>query len=169
MRFNLYTPQGDSAPRHWDVVKVPVMENKEVIGVHMIARDITEKMQAQEEILEKNKDLQQFTYVVSHNLRSPLANALGLVEMLDRSSSDFESTLTHLETSLRQLDQVVHDINTILSIRDKEVQTEAVPLIEVFQQVIENLQEALSSCGGTVRMAISKGIREQGISIQHIF
>ncbi|MCC9168401.1 PAS domain-containing sensor histidine kinase [Pontibacter harenae] len=167
VRFDLYTPQGNSAPRHWDVVKIPVSENEKVVGVHMIARDITEKMQAQEEILEKNKDLQQFTYVVSHNLRSPLTNALGLVEVLeisDPGSSDFESTLTHLGTSLRQLDQVVRDINTILSIRDKQdlVQNESVPLAQVVHQAVQNFQEALHDSGGTARVAIPEGIQVLG-------
>ncbi|AHM58781.1 multi-sensor signal transduction histidine kinase [Flammeovirgaceae bacterium 311] len=164
VRFDLYTTLGDSALRHLDVVKVPVMENTRVVGVHMIARDTTEKMQAQEEILEKNKDLQQFTYIVSHNLRSPLTNALALVdllEILEPGSFDFGDTLTHLRTSLGQLDQVVQDMNTILSIRDKEsfVQTEPVPLVEVVQQVIQDFQDMLTACGGTVRVSIPEGFQ----------
>ena len=167
VRFDLYTTQGESALRHWDVVKVPVKENERVVGVHMISRDTTEKMQAQEEILEKNKDLQQFTYIVSHNLRSPLTNALGLVDLLkilEPGSSDFEATLAHLGTSLGQLDGVVQDMNTILSIRDKEslVQTESVPLVEVVQQAIQNFQEALNDCGGTVRVSIPEGLEVLG-------
>ena len=167
VRFDLYTTKGDSALRHWDVVKVPVMENKRVVGVHMIARDTTEKVQAQEEILEKNKDLQQFTYIVSHNLRSPLTNAIGLVsllEILEPGSSDFKATLTHLGSSLGQLDQVVQDMNTILSIRDKEslAQTESVPLVEVVQQVIQNFQEPLIDCGGTVRVSIPEDVQVLG-------
>lgn len=164
VRFDLFTTQGNSAPRNWDVVKVPVRDNDKVVGVHMIARDITEKMQAQEEILEQNKDLQQFAYIVSHNLRSPLANALGLVQLLEvlkPGTPDFKSTLTYLGTSLGQLDQVVKDINTILSIRDKEklVQSESFPLAEVVQQVLQNLQEPLSNSGGTVRVAIPEGFQ----------
>lgn len=159
VRFDLYTSQGDSEPRYWDVVKIPVVENEQVVGVHMVARDNTEKMQTQEEIVDKNNDLQQFTYVVSHNLRSPLTNALGLVNLLkvlEPGSSDFQSSLSHLETSLLQLDQVVRDINTILSIRDKEglAQTESVSLATVVQQVVENFREALDACGGAVRVDI---------------
>lgn len=167
VRFDLYTTQGNSEPRHWDVIKVPVVENKKVVGVHMVARDNTEKVQNQKEILEKNKDLQQFTYVVSHNLRSPLTNALGLVDMLEvfkPGSSDFQSSLKHLETSLRQLDQVVRDMNTILSIREKEslVSTESVPLVMIVQQVVENFQGDLNDCGGTVRVSIPEDFLVKG-------
>ncbi|WP_029034565.1 PAS domain-containing sensor histidine kinase [Salinimicrobium terrae] len=161
VRFDLFTSQGNSEPRHWDVVKVPVVENKKVVGVHMVARDNTEKVRSREEILEKNKDLQQFTYVVSHNLRSPLTNALGLVdilEILEPDSLDFQSSLEHLGISLRQLDQVIKDMNTILSIRDKDglVQTEFVPLKGVVEQVVENFKKDLRDCGGTVQVAIPK-------------
>ena len=146
------------------MVKIPVVENKEVVGVHMVARDNTDKMQAQEEILEKNKDLQQFTYVVSHNLRSPLTNALGLVdllEVLEPGSTDFNSSLIHLRSSLLQFDQVVKDMNSILSIRDQEslVQSEFVSLVGVVQQVVENFQEAFNDCGGTVRVNIPDDFR----------
>ena len=169
VRFDLYTTHGESDIRYWDVVKVPVWEdnNKRVAGVHMIARDTTEKKHAREEILEKNKDLQQFTYIVSHNLRSPLSDALGLVDLLknlEPGTADFNDTLTHLGTSLEQLDHVVRDMNTILSIRDNEslVQTESIPLIEVVQQVIRNFQETLNDCGGTVRVSIPEGFKVRG-------
>jgi len=159
MRFDMYAAQGHSAPRHWDVVKVPLSENGVVVGVHMIARDITEKMLAQQEILTQNQDLQQFTYIVSHNLRAPLASALGLADLLgteEPGSPYFEETRTHLQASLHQLDLVLRDMNTILAIRDQQnlAEAEAVPLAEVVQQVVQNLQEVVDQCGGTVRVNI---------------
>lgn len=159
MRFDMYAAQGHSAPRHWDVVKVPLSENGVVVGVHMIARDITEKMLAQQEILTQNQDLQQFTYIVSHNLRAPLASALGLADLLgteEPGSPYFEETRTHLQASLHQLDLVLRDMNTILAIRDQQslAEAEAVPLAEVVQQVVQNLQEVVDQCGGTVRVDI---------------
>ncbi len=159
MRFDMYAAQGNSAPRHWDVVKVPLLENGVVVGVHMIARDITEKMLAQQEIVTQNQDLQQFTYIVSHNLRAPLASALGLADLLsteEPGSPYFEETRTHLQASLHQLDRVLRDMNTILAIRDQQhlAEAEAVPLAEMVQQVVQNLQEVVDQYGVTVRVDI---------------
>ncbi|MFD2788070.1 PAS domain-containing protein, partial [Hymenobacter rubripertinctus] len=159
VRFDMYAAQGKSAPRHWDVVKIPLWENGAVVGVHMVARDITEKMLAQQEIVTQNQDLQQFTYIVSHNLRAPLASALGLADLLgteEPGSTYFEETRTHLLASLHQLDQVLRDMNTILAIRDQQylAAAEAVPLAEVVQQVVQSLQEVVDQCGGTVRVDI---------------
>ncbi|HEX8326052.1 MAG TPA: PAS domain-containing protein [Hymenobacter sp.] len=57
VRFDLYASQGNSAPRHWDVVKVPLLEHGRVVGVHMLARDITEKVKSQEAMFTQNRDL----------------------------------------------------------------------------------------------------------------
>jgi len=167
VRFEMYASQGGSAPRHWDVVKVPLMEHGKVVGVHMVARDITEKTQSQDQILAQNKDLQQFTYIVSHNLRAPLANALGLVGLLGVEEADspaFEHARTHLQVSLEQLDQVLQDMNTILAIRDKQglAEPEDVPLAEIVLQVLQNLQDVVHECGGTVRVTIPDHFQVRG-------
>jgi PAS domain S-box-containing protein len=159
VRFDMPTSQGASETRHWDVVKVPLWEHGAVVGVHMIARDITEKTRYQEEIFAQNQDLQQFTYIVSHNLRSPLANALGLVELLGTEapgSPYFAQTHAHLQQNLRQLDEVLRDMNTILTIRDKQNldATDAVPLAEVVQQVVHSLADVVAQAGGTVEVQI---------------
>ena len=150
VRFDMYTTQGASTPRNWDVMKVPLVENGRVIGVHMIARDVTEKTKNQEDIFAQNQDLQQFTYIVSHNLRAPLANAIGLVDLLgeeEPGSVFFKQVQEHLQRNLQQLDLVLRDMNTILAIRDKHdlTEPEAVPLVEVVQQVVHHLQDVMEN------------------------
>lgn len=164
VRFDMYASQGNSAPRHWDVMKIPLEENGQVVGVHMVARDITEKVKSQEEIFVQNRDLQQFTYIVSHNLRAPLANALGLVELLgteEVGSPYFAQTHAHLLANLHQLDQVLRDMNHILAIRDQQglAAPEAVPLAEVVQQVVQSLQNLVTQVGGTIEVRIPEEFR----------
>jgi PAS domain S-box-containing protein len=163
VRFDMYTAQGKSAPRHWDVVKIPLQEHGQVVGVHMVARDISEKTRTQEELVAQNQDLQQFTYIVSHNLRAPLANALGLVDLLGQEAAgtpEFEQARTFLAHNLHQLDLVLRDMNTILTIRDRQDLTapERVELPEVVQQVVTSLQDVLDQCGGTVEVALPAGL-----------
>jgi PAS domain S-box-containing protein len=164
VRFDMFAAQGPSAPRHWDVVKVPLVENGQVVGVHMLARDITEKVRSQEEMFVQNRDLQQFTYIVSHNLRAPLANAMGLVELLGTEQAEspyFVQTHTHLKTSLYNLDQVLRDVNTILAIRDQRglEAPEQLVLAEVVHQVVQSLQEALDQVKGTFDVHIPPTFR----------
>jgi PAS domain S-box-containing protein len=112
-----------------------------------------------QELYRHNRDLQQFAYVISHNLRAPLADALGLAKMLtkvDKNSDVFTAALAHLQASMGQADTVLKDLNLVLSIRDKQdVQApEQVALAQVCQQAVLNLDEALQQCGGLVTLDV---------------
>ncbi|WP_426060560.1 PAS domain S-box protein [Hymenobacter sp. B1770] len=147
----------------WLEVKAfPSME-----GLSVYFSDVTDAVRSQEELYRQNQDLQQFTYIVSHNLRAPLANALGLVDLLgslDKSSPDYDEALHNLKASTQQLDAVLRDMNTILSIRDKQDvnEPEHVPLIDVVQQARLNLEEALVQCKAEVVINISADLRVLG-------
>jgi PAS domain S-box-containing protein len=137
-------------------------------------QDITERKAAEEkqqrmaqELFKQNADLQQFTYIVSHNLRAPLANARGYADLLPRIAKDageFDVSLRHLQASIQQLDETLTDINAILSIRDQREASrpEPVALAEVCTQVTQSLADALHSCGGTIACTIPEQLKAQG-------
>ena len=145
-------------------------------AVRMIGamQDITLRKQAErqqqllaEKLIGQNADLQQFTYIVSHNLRAPLANALGFSDLLarvDRQSAVFDASLQNLRTSLQLLDAVLTDVNDILSVRDEQAgyRPELVPLAAVCQQALLGLQEALQAAGGQLHPEIPADLRVAG-------
>ncbi|TGD79645.1 PAS domain-containing protein [Hymenobacter wooponensis] len=136
-------------------------------GLSVYFSDVTDKVKAHQELYHQNKDLQQFAYIVSHNFRAPLANMLGLVELLtslDKHQPQYDELLSHLRISTEQLDSVMRDMNTILTIRDKQevAMPEQVPLAEVIEQVLQNLQEMLQQCGAEVRLAVPPELRVRG-------
>jgi signal transduction histidine kinase len=154
----MFAAQGTSAPRHWDVVKVPLAENGCVVGVHMLARDITEKVKSQEEMFAQNRGLQQFTYIGSHNLRAP-GQRPGAGE--EAGSPYFAQTHAHLHANLHHLDQVLRDMNTILTIRDQQglEAPEPVGLAEVVHQVVQGLHASLDQASGTFVVCIPATFR----------
>ena len=120
-----------------------------------------------QDLYRHNRDLQQFTYVISHNLRAPLANALGLATMLtkmDKNSGVFATALTNLRQSMVQADDVLKDLNLVLSIRDKKdmLALEPLALKEVCEQAINNLDDALQECGGRVALDIKDKLMTRG-------
>lgn len=106
----------------------PVLnEYEEVTGVCITASNITarktteiEKEKITQDLIKRNKDLQQFNYIVSHNLRAPTANIMALTDMLKNfknlSKADKAFILDGLNTSSHQLDMVIRDLNQILQI-----------------------------------------------------
>ncbi|WP_375436165.1 PAS domain-containing protein [uncultured Hymenobacter sp.] len=141
-------------------------------GLSVYFSDITSRKEAEAsqekmtlDLYRHNQDLQQFTYIVSHNLRAPLANALGLVQLLRVENPEQVPLLTHLQTSLQQLDLILQDLNTILAVRDKQgvgEVAESVLLIDVLKQVVASLQEPLQQCGGEVVLAVPESLRVHG-------
>ncbi|MCW3077632.1 MAG: hypothetical protein JWO32_2241, partial [Bacteroidetes bacterium] len=90
------------------------------------AQDITERILAEIEkekmigdILQRSNNLEQFTYIISHNLRAPIANILGLANVLKGvvSDSDRSKIQEYLFIAVERLDETVKDLNKILQIR----------------------------------------------------
>ena len=87
----------------------------EIIGVSKIARDITERKRAENELRRANQDLEQFAYSASHDLQEPLrtikiysellADSLGtVVEGETAEYLDFlQSAATRMEILVRDL------------------------------------------------------------------
>ncbi len=72
------------------------------------------------ELVEYNQQLEQFAYISAHNLRAPVARILGLgqiIELTPKGSADETEILDKMVLTAKELDGVVHDLNTILEIR----------------------------------------------------
>ncbi len=75
------------------------------------------------ELQETNNELKQFSYVISHNLRAPLANLTGLLSLLETENIKDEDTLELIEavkTSTNNLNINVNDIIDILMIKSED-------------------------------------------------
>ena len=134
----------------------PVLNDKgEIIGICLTAKDITgrkiyelerEKMTA--EIIQRIKDLEQFAYIVSHNLRAPVANIIGFANLLMDGRMDEEDSsevLNGLSVSVNRLDNVIIDLNSILQVKreisEKKEQVRFADIVESIQHSICNLLE----------------------------
>lgn len=93
-----------------------------------IVRDINDRRIAQakrqtltQELVNRNQELQEFTQLVSHNLRAPVSIILGLANIFDRSqalSDDNQKIMTHLVEAAGRLDTVLVDLNDILKVKE---------------------------------------------------
>jgi len=73
-----------------------------------------------EDMVERNAALEQFTYIISHNLRAPIANIIGATNILsdlDTSHEDREQLTRGINESVVKLDNIVRDLNHILSVK----------------------------------------------------
>jgi signal transduction histidine kinase len=70
-------------------------------------------------LLQQNEDLEEFSFIISHNLRAPLARIKGLMSIFDPSALEAsnQEILNRLQTSTYELDTVFKNLNEIVSIR----------------------------------------------------
>lgn len=64
-----------------------------------ISTDVTALQQIQQQILIKNKELEDYLYIASHDLRSPLVNIQGFSQRLQKQTESIKSQLTYCEMS----------------------------------------------------------------------
>lgn len=129
-----------------------VNEFNQVIGASKIMRDISaqkvseyEKAQMMNDLIQRNKDLEQFAYIVSHNLRAPVANIIGVTNFMKMPDIDPEENtqmVGALNKSVVALDNVIKDLSLILQIR-REI-NEQKTLIR-FSEIMDEIQLAIEN------------------------
>jgi signal transduction histidine kinase len=104
-------------------------EDGKVWRYYGVLQDITEldaaekeRYQITEELIRRNKALEQFTYVISHNLRAPVANIQALTDILQHSEigSPGQDLVAKINRSVKNLDTIITDLNQILQIKHQQ-------------------------------------------------
>jgi len=95
------------------------LSNKDITDVKVIA---LEREKITRDLMQHNNDLEQFTYIVSHNLRAPVANILGLADILKEHDEDLDKdskkeVVDRVYTSIKNIDTIIKDLNQILQAR----------------------------------------------------
>ena len=97
------------------------------------------------ELVQNNAQLQQYSYIVSHNLRAPIANLLGLSRLFNsKNLSDDRNVkvIRNIESSAGNIDSILKDLNKILAIKqDINKEKEDVSLDEIIYQVLKSLEK----------------------------
>ncbi|MNX80827.1 Phytochrome-like protein cph1 [compost metagenome] len=137
---------------YWVSFSMIPIANKEGQLSHWISiqRDITlqkkqekEREQLIRELTQNNKDLKQFSYITSHNLRAPLSNLTGLLNLIEDipiENDDLKLILNGFTKSTHLLNETINDLVKVVIIKDNpSIQKEEVLFSEVFESVFDQL------------------------------
>lgn len=96
------------------------------------------------ELMDTNLQLRQYSYIVSHNLRAPVANILGCLNLIsdeDPNDSRNKILMDGLKISANAVDSILQDLNKILNIKEDVVkQFEFIAFNALLDEVLENLK-----------------------------
>ena len=146
--------------RYFDVIKTPFQLPGKTMAILCILNEITErkhtdilKSELLNDLTERNKNLEQFSYIISHNLRAPLANILGICKLLTHAENRKENTeifLEDLTLSAEKLDNIVRDLSTIMQAKQSSLPKEAIRL----DQIVADVKHSLENMDDFHRMEI---------------
>jgi signal transduction histidine kinase len=98
-------------------------------------------------LIKQNQDLEQFSYIVSHNLRAPVARVLGLVHIFNQENMEDvfnKEILSYIKQSTEDLDEVIRDLTNMVLIRKSITESkDMVDIEEVMAYELVNLGEEI--------------------------
>lgn len=125
----------DNELSHWISIQKDVTEER---------KQEKEKEQLIRELTQNNKDLKQFSYITSHNLRAPLSNLIGLLNLIEDipiNDSELSEIINGFKKSTHLLNETINDLVKIIVIKDKiSIQKENVTINEVVEHVFSQLK-----------------------------
>lgn len=144
-----YKKNGDE---FWVNLSMIPVTNKDGEHSHWISiqRDVTEEKEKQrereqliKELTQNNKDLKQFSYITSHNLRAPLSNLTGLLNLVEDmgvEDPELKEIINGFSKSTHLLNETINDLVKVVIIKDNtSIQKEKVLIKEIFENVFSQL------------------------------
>lgn len=128
------------------------------LGFSKITRDLSERRKNEElmlknrELLRINTDLDNFIYTASHDLKAPVINLEGLVEVLkeDINDNEYEDVLNRITNSINRLKTVISDLTEVARLQDNAHEFEPVVIKELFKEVLEDLHLMILKSKATI-------------------
>lgn len=146
-------PKVSGCPDRWVLVtKMPLRdESGEIVGLFGVARDVTQLKNSEQELVRINRDLERsnaelenFAYIASHDLRSPLRNIETLAQWILEDANDVlpeasRSDLVLLRQRVELMNRLLNDLLQYSRVGRVESDPEDVDPCEVVAEVIELL------------------------------
>ncbi len=157
-----------SGERFWASISVfPVFaENGEITHWVSIQRDVTlrknaeqEKEQLINELIHNNKELKQFSYITTHNLRAPLTNLLSICRLIDTAKIEdqrIQRLVEGFKQSTTLLNETLNDLINILIIKEnRNLITQELSFSEVFEKVHTSISNTIKNASATIKTDFS--------------
>lgn len=156
-------------------------ENGTLRGYSKIVRDITERKKAQEseqdltrQLTRSNQELQQFAYVVAHDLREPLRSISTFADLLaqtcrtklDARESEF---LDIVLSANERMQQLITDLLAYCRVERTAATPSKVDTGKIVEQVLTNLYAAVEESHGRVEIGELPNIVGDQVQLRQLF
>lgn len=117
--------------------------------VAILFNDITQRKLAEEQLLEKNNELEAFSYSVAHDLRSPLRSVHGFAEMLNQDygkllDDEGHRMIASIKNNASRMGKLIDDLLAFSRLGRKELHLDKVDMIGLTQDVLNEVNRSVT-------------------------
>lgn len=168
--------------RFWGLVTIMAIfgDDQQFTGFAKVTADLTQRRMLETsirayaaELEAKNKEIEQFVYIASHDLQEPLATVTGLIGMFTEESRDqldenARLYLRHITETTERMRNLIRSLLQYSSIgtRNKMVSCD---LTKLLQQVTTDLHRLISEAGAIIHLTNLPVIRGCPIDLAQLF
>lgn len=132
-------------------------KDNNVVEIQSIGRDITERKQAEMELIRSNEELEMFAYAVSHDMRQPLRMINSYLQLLEQDLQGKldEETRDYLGFALdgaRRMDQMIRGLLDYSRVGRKAGPREQVDSREALEEALLFLEPATREAGASLHI-----------------
>jgi len=162
LEFRIQTPEGEVRWVSHFCKPVHDHHNGTFLGVCGSNRDITCQKRAEEEVrvktqelLRSNAELEQFAYVASHDLQTPLRAISGYLNLLTKRcegklEGDADRFIQRTHENVLRMQRLIQDLLTFSRLTTRARPFEATDLNQVLGEALEMLQPAVEESRGKI-------------------
>jgi PAS domain S-box-containing protein len=160
--------------RFWASVTITALRDKngEILGYTKLVRDITDRKQLEEqlekrarELASSNKELEAFSYSISHDLRTPLMAMKGfsnilLENYLEKMDTDAQDYLRRIVNSADKMSELIDDILSLSKVSLDEMKIQGISLSKIASAVVNTMRQAKPA--NNIEVTIAENIETRG-------
>ena len=120
-------------------------ESSEVEGVLAIVLDVTSQVRYQKQIEERTRDLHDLSYMISHDLRSPVLTLKGMLDILRQDlemTASAKETFQHITQAIQRLEDLIGSVLNYFKLSSEEAQRDNFRINDLLADVIKDLKIA---------------------------
>ncbi len=117
--------------------------------------------QTNNQLINNNNQLEQFSYILAHNIKAPIARLIGLGILFKKNipalSEDNQFIVKKIDESVHDLNNVIKDLNVILDIKaGNDLKRESINLVSLVDKIKLRLETHIQESNSVINVKIKK-------------
>lgn len=127
-----------------------------------------------EELRQKNAEMEQFTYTVSHDLKNPIVTIKGFLGMLREDiaagrQEDVEDSIAHITRAANRMTQLINELLELSRIGRVVHEPQRIDMTKMVRELKAEMSEQIANCGAEVVVEDMPPVTADATRVRQVF